>query len=119
MPPDFPDEVFLGVPIEVEPDDSLIVGLETTGAGCVVVVGGATTGVRVTGLEAGAAGVVTAGGAETTGAGTTGAVTTGGVVTTGLPVDGDEPDGTVGAVLDDWMPYWLAVDGATAMTAGA
>ena len=75
--------------------------------------------IRVTGLEAGAAGVVTAGGAETTGAGTTGAVTTGGVVTTGLPVDGDEPDGTVGAVTGDWMPYWLAVDGATAMTAGA
>ena len=102
------------MPIEVEPDDSLIVGLETTGAGCVVVVGGATTGVRVTGVDAGAKGVVTAGGAETTGAGTTG-----GVVTTGLAVDGDEPDGTVGAELDDWVPYWAAVDGAIGMTAGA
>ena len=84
------------MPIEVEPDDSLIVGLETTGAGCVVVVGGATTGVRVTGGDAGAEGVVTAGGAETTGA-----AATGGVVTTGLAVDGDEPDGAAGAELDD------------------
>src|SRR5664279_5224583 len=101
------------MPIEVEPDDSLIGGRETTGAGCVVVVGGATTGVRVTGVDAGAEGVVTAGGAETTGA------ATGGVVTTGLAVDGDEQDGAAGAELDDWAPYWAAVDGAIGMTAGA
>jgi hypothetical protein len=113
----------LSLPIEVEPNDRLIVGLETTGASCVVVVGGATTGVRVTGVGAGAEGVVTAGapattGAGSTGAGTTGVGTTGGVVTTGLGVDGAGPAGTVGAVLEDSVPYWVAVEGAIGMTAG-
>jgi hypothetical protein len=113
LPPAF-DEVSLGFPIEVEPDDRLIDGLETTGAGCVVVVGGATTGARVTGVD-GAAGVVTTAGGEMTGA-----ETTGGVVTTGLALDCAEPDWPEDCELDDWVPrYWVAVDGAIGITAGA
>ncbi len=118
MPPAF-DEVSLGLPIEVEPDERLIDGLETTGAGCVVVVGGVTTGARVTGAD-GAAGVVTTAGGETTGAATTGAEATGGVVTTGLVLDCAEPDSPEDCELDDWVPrYWVAVDGAIGITPGA
>jgi hypothetical protein len=61
-------------PVDVEPLDSRRPALETTGAGCVVVVGRATTGA---GVVAGAgAGVVTAG-AVTAGVVTAGAVTAG------------------------------------------
>ena len=108
MPPAF-DEVSLGLPIEVEPDERLIDGLETTGAGCIVVVGGATTGARVTTADG-----------ETTGAATTGAEATGGVVTTGLVLDCAEPDWPEDCELDDCVPrYWVAVDGAIGITAGA
>jgi hypothetical protein len=85
--------------VDVEPLDSRRPALETTGAGCVVVVGRATTGAGV--VDDAGAGVVTAG-AVTAGAVTAGAVTAG---TAGFAaVVADAPDCVPGDAEDPVEP---------------
>ena len=83
-------------PVDVEPLDSRRPALETTGAGCVVVVGRATTGAGV--VDDAGAGVVTAG-AVTAGAVTAGAVTAG-AVTAGAVTAGAVTAGVAGFAAD-------------------
>ncbi len=94
LPPPFQ----VPLPIEVEPDERLSDGLETTGAGWVAVTGAATTGASAAGAGVTFVSTFAAGAGAGAGAGAAGAETiTGGAFTTGVITLGvlpwDEPDG--------------------------